>query len=171
ASAALRLVLIVAAYAIVLNTAVALVASAISLAMQEIMLRRWVPKMANLHAPVNAKDKREILSIVKSQAPNSIFYCIQSQLTIWLISIFGSATAVADVGALGRIGVIFLVVGSVMGNVVYPRFARVQDPAQLWRRYWQTLIGFSAVLLLMLVFTAAFPQLLLWILGPKYAHL
>jgi O-antigen/teichoic acid export membrane protein len=171
ASAALRLVLTIVAYTIVLNTAVAMIASAISLAMQEVLLRRWVPRMADIHAPINAADKREILNIVKAQAPNSIFYCVQSQLTIWLISIFGSATAVADVGALGRITVIFLVVGSVMGNVVYPRFARVQNPAELWRRYWQILLGFSAVLIMMLIITAAFPQVLLWILGPKYAHL
>jgi hypothetical protein len=108
---------------------------------------------------------------VKSQAPNSIYYCLQSQLTIWLITIFGSATAVADVGALGRLSVVFRMISSVMGNVVFPRFARVHEPAMLWRRYWQILGGFCAVSLAMLLFTAAVPEVLLWILGPKYAHL
>ena len=41
----------------------------------------------------------------------------------------------------------------------------------LWRRYWQILAGFCAVSLVMLLFTAAFPEVLLWVLGPKYAHL
>lgn len=170
-SAALRFALIATAYTALLNTAVALLAGTISFAVQEILLRRWVPKIADMHAPVNAEDKREILSIVRSQAPNSIYYCVQSQLTIWLIGIFGSTTAVADVGALGRISILFLVVASVMGNVVFPRFARVQDSTLLWKRYWQILGGFCVIAGVMLVFTATFPQVLLWVLGPKYAHL
>jgi len=170
-SAALRLVLIASAYTIFLNASVALLASTISFGFQELLLRRWVPKMADLKAPVNQEDHQEILSIVRSQAPNSIFYCLQSQLTIWLISIFGSTTGVAEVGALGRISVVFLMIGSVMGNVVYPRFARVTDPGLLWRRYWQILGGFCLLACAMLAVTATFPEVLLWILGPKYAHL
>jgi O-antigen/teichoic acid export membrane protein len=170
-SAVLRFVLIATAYTAVLNTAVALLAGTIAYGFQEILLRRWVPRDADLKAPVNAEDRAEILSIVRTQAPNSIYYCVQAQLTIWMISIFGSTTAVADIGALGRLSMIFLMIGSVMGNVVYPRFARVHEPKLLWTRYWQILGGFCAIAGLMLVFTAAFPQLLLWILGPKYAHL
>jgi O-antigen/teichoic acid export membrane protein len=180
-SAALRFVLLLVAYmtamgvggesTTALNTAVALLAGTLSFAMQELLLRRWVPRLADMHAPVNDDDKREILNIVRTQAPNSIYYCIQSQLTIWLIGIFGSTTAVADVGALGRIGILFLMIASVMGNVVFPRFARVQDATILWKRYWQILGGFCVIAGVMLVFTATFPQVLLWVLGPKYAHL
>lgn len=170
-SAALRFALIATAYTALLNTAVALLAGTISFAFQEILLRRWVPKHADMRAPANADDRAEILKIVRTQAPNSIYYCVQSQLTIWLISIFGSTTAVADVGALGRLSMLFLMIGSVMGNVVFPRFARVNDPRMLWIRYWQILGGFCAIASLMLVFTALFPQVLLWVLGPKYAHL
>jgi O-antigen/teichoic acid export membrane protein len=170
-SAALRLGLILAAYALFLNAVVALLAAAASFAFQEWLLRRWLPRYADTKAPQNAADRREILTIVKSQAPNAIYYCVQSQLMVWLISIFGSTNAVAEVGALGRLGMICLMLGSVMMNVVMPRFARVQEPGLLWRRYWQIIGATCGISALLLVLAAMFPELLLWILGPKYAHL
>jgi O-antigen/teichoic acid export membrane protein len=170
-STALRLILLVIAYGTFLNTAVAMLAAAISLGLQELLLRRWVPRMADPHAPANESDRREILNIVRAQAPNSIYYCVQSQLTVWLISVFGSATGVAEVGALGRIAVIFAMLASVMGNVIYPRFARVQEPQLLWLRYWQILSGHAALALILLALAGFFPDALLWVLGPKYSHL
>jgi len=170
-STGLRLVLLAMAYGVFLNTVVALCAAAISLFLQEIILRRWVPKMADPHASQHPGDRREILAIVRDQAPNSIFYCIQSQLTVWLISVFGSATGVAEVGALGRLAVIFSMLASVMGNVIYPRFARVQERALLWKRYWQILGGYAVLAFALLALTALFPDALLWVIGPKYAHL
>ncbi len=170
-SSALRLVLLVIAYACFLNTAVAMLAAALSLGLQEVVLRRWTPAFAAPDAPPCEEDRREILRIVREQAPNSIYYCVQSQLTVWLIGVFGNVTGVADVGALGRLAVIFAMLASVMGNVFYPRFARVQEPGLLWRRYWQ-ILGFHALIALgLLAITAAFPHALLWVLGPKYFHL
>ena len=170
-SALLRLALIAGAYVLFLNTVVALVAAAVSFAFQEWLLRRWLPRYADTKARQNPADRKEILAIVKSQAPNAIYYCVQSQLMVWLISIFGSTNAVAEVGALGRLGMICLMLGSVMMNVVMPRFARVQEPGLLWRRYWQIVGATCGICALLLVLSAAFPELLLWVLGPKYAHL
>lgn len=170
-SSALRLVLLVIAYGYFLNTAVAMLAAAVSLGLQEVVLRRWTPSFAAPDAPPCEDDRREILRIVREQAPNSIYYCVQSQLTVWLIGVFGNTTGVAEVGALGRLAVIFAVLASVMGNVFYPRFARVQETGMLWRRYWQILGFHAAVALGLLVLTALFPQALLWVLGPKYSHL
>jgi O-antigen/teichoic acid export membrane protein len=168
---ALRLVLLLIAYGTFLNTGVALLAAAISIGLQEVILRRWVPEMADMTAPPHEGDRQEILAIVRAQAPNSIFYCVQSQLIVWLISVFGSAQGVAEVGALGRLAVIFAVLSSVMGNVIYPRFARVQQPELLWKRYWQILGGHAALAFCLLALAWLFPDALLWVLGPKYTHL
>jgi O-antigen/teichoic acid export membrane protein len=163
--------LLVIAYGVFLNSAIALLAAALSFGLQELVLRRWTPAMADLKAPVNADDRREILAIVRDQAPNSIYYCVQSQLNVWLISLFGNAHGVADIGALGRLGVIFAMIASVMGNVVYPRFARVQEPRLLWRRYWQIMGAYALFAFVLLALAGFFPDVLLWILGPKYSHL
>lgn len=170
-SAALRLALILGAYALFLDPLVAIIAGTICFAFQEWLLRRWLSSYVEKDTPPNPAYRREILGIVKHQAPNSIYYCVQSQLMIWLISIFGSASNVAEVGALGRIAMIFTMLGSLMMNVVEPRFARVQEPRLLFRRYWQILAGVGVVSGALLLVTALFPRALLWILGPQYAHL
>src|SRR6185503_8603165 len=59
----------------------------------------------------------------------------------------------------------------VMGNVIYPRFARVQEPEMLWLRYWQILSGHAALALILLALAGFLPDALLWVLGPKYSHL
>ena len=41
-----------------------------------------------------------MLGFIRNQAPNAIFFCLQGQITILLITIFGHrAGAVAEVGA------------------------------------------------------------------------
>jgi O-antigen/teichoic acid export membrane protein len=166
-----RLVLLVAAYFIFLNAAVAILATFFSVLVQYFFLRRWVADSIEVDAPASPEDRSTIVEIVKSQMPNSIFYCLQGQVTIWLISVFGSTQNIAEVGALSRLGIILAVVISVMTSIVLPHFARCQSPTQLRSRYFQ-IVGAFILFGLTLIFAAMlFPAPLLWILGNKYAHL
>jgi hypothetical protein len=112
-----------------------------------------------------------MFGIVKHQAPNAVFYCLQGQLTVWLISIFGNTQNIAEIGALGRLGVIFTVISAVMTSIVLPGFARCQSAALLRRRYLQIVGSFCLLGAGLITVAAFFPNLLLWILGGKYAHL
>ena len=153
-SSALRLALLAAAYFTVLDAATAVLATTVSVAAIHFYLHRWMPEMIDTTAPENAEDRRKIITLIKTQAPNSIFFCFQGQLTIWLISIFGDHTSLADFGAIGRLTAIFAVLGSVMGNLVVPHFVRCQDASKLWRKYWQitgTYCGFGLLLIAMTV--------------------
>lgn len=169
--AAARLVLLAAAYFIFLNAAVAIFATLFSILVQYFFLKRWVADSIEINAPASSEDRSAIIKIVKSQLPNSIFYCIQGQVTIWLISIFGSTQNIAEIGALSRLGVVVAVILSVMSGIVLPNLARCQSLSQLRRRYFQ-IIGAFIIFGLSLIFLAmAFPSQLLWILGSKYTHL
>lgn len=169
--ALVRLALVVAAYFIFLDAAVATLATAASVAVQYMLLRRWTPESIDTGALPDAEDRAEMVSIIRNQLPNSIFYCLQGQVTIWLIAIFGSAQNVAEVGALGRLGVAFAVIGAVMTSIVLPGFARCQSLARLRRTYFQ--IAAAGVLfgLSLMALARFFPDQLLWVLGAKYAHL
>jgi O-antigen/teichoic acid export membrane protein len=169
--AASRLVLLAAAYLIFLDAAVALFAGIVGIIAQYILLKRWTTDNIERHAPINQEDRATMLSIVKHQAPNGVFYCLQGQLTIWLISIFGNTRNIAEVGALGRLGMIFSVVSAVMSSIVLPGFARCQSAALLRRRYFQIISGFGLMGAGLIAIAAVFPDQLLWILGSKYAHL
>src|SRR5262245_11477811 len=104
-----RLLLVSAAFFLFLDAAVAIAASIIGVALQYILLSRWVRDGIEPSAPVNNDDRRTMVGIVKHQAPNAVFYCLQGQLTVWLISVFGTTKNIAEVGALGRLGMVFSV--------------------------------------------------------------
>jgi len=170
-AAAVRLAVVVAAYFIFLNAEVAILATIVSVIVQYVLLRRWVKGDVNLAAPVSREDQAAMLGIVKHQAPNAVFFCLQGQLTVWLISIFGRAQNIAEVGALGRLGMIFSVIGAVMTSIVLPAFARCQSPRELRIRYFQVCGAFLLLGLSLITAAAVFPDQFLWILGSKYAHL
>jgi len=100
-----------------------------------------------------------------------IYFCIQSQIGIWLISIFGNVHRVAEVAALGRIGMIFSILFSTASAVIVPRFARCQEPARLRSHYTFILFGFAGIILSGTIFAGLAPQPLLWLLGPQYSQL
>ncbi len=155
-SSALRLLVLWAAYYTVLDAVTALLATTVTSAAIHFHLRNWVPELIDMTAPENPEHRRKLVGLVKSQAPNGIFFRFQSQITIWLINIFGSASSLADVGALGRLTAIFSVVGSVVGNLVVPRFVRCREAAQLWSRYGQ-IVGVTAGVGVLLAAAAAVP--------------
>lgn len=171
AAALLRLSLLAPACLIFLDVRVAVIIGTVGMALQVWLLRRWVSKSVAWHAPESADYRAQILTIVKRQAPLTIFYCLQSQIIIWLISIFGNAQRVAEIGALGRFAMIFTLVSSVMNGIVVPRFARCHDRRVLKQRYWQVAAGFTLLAASLVALSAAFPRPLLWVIGSQYANL
>ncbi|MEO7932453.1 MAG: hypothetical protein ABIT76_04765 [Chthoniobacterales bacterium] len=169
--ALLRLGLIGAALLTRLSTLTALLANLGGSIVQAQYLRRWMPPLADPDAPVNVEDKKVLISLIKRQLPSSIYYCIYGQITIFLISLTGNVSNLADVAALSALARVFAVIGSVMSTIIYPRFAHIQEPYLLWRRYLQIIGLFLLMGAVMCGLTWLFPRELLWILGNKYQHL
>jgi O-antigen/teichoic acid export membrane protein len=153
------------------NATLAVLLNSLALGIQGRALRRWAAEGADLKADVNAEDRQTILSVIRQQAPNTIFYCVQGQLTVFLISVFGRTQNIAEVGALGRLGVLFALVSSVMAGIVQPRFSRAQDGKTLRKIYVLTLLGYAALSLGIMALALALPDAFLWILGEQYRHL
>jgi O-antigen/teichoic acid export membrane protein len=166
-----RLIFLVVALFIFLDAGVAIYIASIVFALQHFVLNRWVGDNIDQKAPVNEEDKAAILKIVKPQTPNAIFYCVQGQLNIWLIGLFGNTQNIAEFGALGRLAVIFSVFSAVMSGIVLPSFARCQSVNILSRRYWQIIGGFCVFGLMLVSLAVFFPTQVLWILGNQYQHL
>ncbi len=170
--AIVRLIVLIACAFLFLNAAVALFVSALAFLFQFWMLRRYAARMVDLHAPENAEDRAALKGFIKNQAANSIFFCLQGQITVFLISLFGArAAAVAEVGALGRLAMIFTVLGQLHLNVFVPAFARCQSRARLPWLYFAIVGGVTAFCLAVIGATAFFPNQFLFVLGSKYAHL
>jgi O-antigen/teichoic acid export membrane protein len=170
--AIVRLLLLTALLFISLNAGVAVaVASAVFL-LQYAMLRHYVTGVVDLSAPANPEDRYEIIRLTRHLAANAVFYCLQGQITIFLISFFAHrVSAVAEVGALGRLAMIFTVLSNLLANVFVPAFARCQSRRKLRWLYAAILGGVVAFSLVVVGFAAIFPEQFLFVLGSKYAHL
>ena len=171
ACAAFRLGILLLAYCLFLNAAIAVAAATVTFFAQNLILKRWARRMTDLNAPVSAEYRASLVSIIKTQAPNDIYYCIQGQITVWLITFFGNTRNIAEIGALGRLAVLFSIANSILASIVLPRFARCQLPQILRVRYWQIIGVYCAFGAFLTLIAALFPDQLLWILGRQYSHL
>jgi O-antigen/teichoic acid export membrane protein len=155
----------------ILNARLAIAAGCVALVIQFLFLRHWVKPQIDWHAPPDVEFRKGVLAIVKKQAPMTVYFCLQSQIGIWLISIFGNVQGVANVGALGRIGMIFSILCSTTSALIVPRFARCQDAARLRFLYALILSSFTGIISLGILFAWLFPAPLLWLLGAQYEKL
>jgi O-antigen/teichoic acid export membrane protein len=115
--------------------------------------------------------RRQVLRYLSPSLPSALYFSIQGPLTIWLTTTFGSTRNIAEVGALGRLGLVMGIFSNLAGVVFLPRLARVSDERLYLRRYLQ----FGALLLMvaaaMTAVAAAVPGLFLILLGGHYAGL
>ncbi|PZR74251.1 MAG: polysaccharide biosynthesis protein [Chthoniobacterales bacterium] len=170
--AVVRFVALVGCALVFLNASLAVFVGSIVFLFQYWMLRNYAARVIDLNAPESAEDRSAMIGFVKNQAPNAIFFCLQGQVTIFLISFFGTrATAVAEVGALGRLAVIFTVLGQLLINLFVPAFARCQNPARLRFLYFAIVAGVAAFCAAVIAAAAFFPNQFLFVLGGRYAHL
>jgi O-antigen/teichoic acid export membrane protein len=170
-AALVKLAIVVGALFVFLNAVVGIVAVVVGYAVQFWMLRRWVKQNIHIDASSDAGMRSEIIGVMRKQAPHSIYFCLQGQITVWLISIFGNTENVANVGALGRLAMVFAVLSSVTCEVVLPAFARIRSADQLRRRYFQIIFGYFALSVLLAGGVAVFPRQVLSVLGSQYSGL
>lgn len=140
--------------------------------LQYLLLRSYAAKVVDLNADENPEDRQEIVRLTKKLAANALFYCLQGQITVFLISFFGQQTAeVAEVGALGRLAMISAVLMSTLTNILVPAFARCQDKAKLRVLYLLITGGVALFSIIVLGAATLFPDQFLLILGNRYTHL
>lgn len=170
-AALLRAALLGLAFFTFLNAFVGIVVATLAYGLQAGLLKKWAAHDADLKAAPHVNDRKFIADSVKNLAPTAIYYCVQSQLTLFLISFFGKTNGIAEIGAISRFSMVFVVFNSLLQNLLLPKFARAQQKSHLKRVYWQTIGGYSAILTTLFVFLTLFRTQALWILGPQYQNL
>jgi O-antigen/teichoic acid export membrane protein len=170
--AIVRLLLIVGLVYLFATAGLAVAIASATFFLQYFLLRSYAAKVVDLNASENAEDRHEIVRLIKSLAANTLFYCFQGQITVFLISFFARrAASVAEVGALGRLAMIFTVLTNLLINIFVPAFARCQDKRKL--RYLYAAIVGGVILFSAVVLGGAelFPDQFLFVLGSRYTHL
>ena len=170
-AAALRLVGLLA-FIWLLNAATAIAIAMVTFFVQYLMLHHYAASVVDLHASSDPEDRQVLVRFIRKLAPNAVFYCLQGQITVFLISIFASrVSSVAEVGALGRLAMIFAVLSNLLANVFIPAFARCHQAGKLRLLYGGVVGGVTAFGILVIVLAVLFPDQFLFVLGNKYTHL
>lgn len=103
--------------------------------------------------------------------PSALYFALQSPMTVWLAAKFGTTQSIAEVGALGRLGLIVGLLTGLSGAVLVPRLAGIVEP----RAFRASFFRYGALLAALaggIWFAAAlFPDLFLALLGPHYRGL
>jgi hypothetical protein len=98
-----------------------------------------------------------------------IYGCISGQLSLWLISFFGTTRSISQIGALGRLAVIFTLFASLFTILLVPRFSRMQNvKGPLLKRFLSIQVMAGLVGAVLLLFVWLLSNQLLWVLGKNY---
>jgi len=151
---------------------IALLASGLPQIRANIKLRKLSLNYADHSLQPNAQIQTEILALVKKMLPGVVYFCLSGQITIWIISFYGSTSAVAHIGALGRLAMILSIFNIIFTTLVSPRFARLIPNPKILALKFKQINGGVVVLSFAIVFIAwIFASELLWLLGPEYKNL
>jgi len=134
--------------------------------------RALVAPIIDLEARPDAAATCEILQQMGRLAPSAIYYAFAGQLNVWLISFFGHAESVAEVGALARLAMVFTIASSIIALRYVPRFARLQASSRdVLKIFWAAQTALFAAAAAVIGLVALFPSPALALLGPNYASL
>src|SRR5262249_17588718 len=115
--------------------------------------------------------RRQILRYLLPTLPAALYFTVQGPLLVWLAATFGSVRTIAEVGAVGRLGLAGGLFSGLIGTVFVPRLARLTDDRTYLVRFLQFGAVLAAVAAAMTVAAALVPDLFLFLLGPHYSGL
>lgn len=172
AGAALRLALAVLVAVGGLRTGVlALATGAFAAATSALLCRHSLARVEEATLVSVAVERREILRYLAPALPSALHFALQAPLLVWLAATFGGTSNVAEVGALGRLGMLLAIFSALTPTVFLVRLARVADPRLYRRRFLQFGGALAGVGVALVLAGAMAPGALLWLLGPHYRGL
>jgi hypothetical protein len=167
-----RILMLVASLFFLPFTFIAILANGLPRIWANIKLRKVGERFADYSQSSDPAVKKEILQMVKRTMPSAIYFCVSSQITIWLISIYGNTASIAKIGALGRLAVVLTIFTTLFSTLIVPRFARLSDdPKVLLSRFIQIVLLLFGMSALICGFVYVFPTQVLYILGKNYGDL
>ena len=129
------------------------------------------------HWPVSAEKsgirsaKTSLYKFILPTIPNRIYFMLQSQIGLLLLSVMGITREMAELGALGRLNMVLTFITILNPFLIQPRLAAI-DERQLYLRTFATIVFVVSCMMAVAVITSAWlPSIWLLLIGPKYYHL
>jgi len=153
-------------------TYLALLANGIPRIYGNIRIRKIAGSFAEISKESDPGVRRNLLKTVKRMMPGLVYVCVSGQITIWLISVFGNTTALAQLGALGRLAVVLSLFSGLISILVVPRYARlIAKKAVMFKYYVQIIAAVFFLVCLVIVAVYVFADEILFVIGENYAGL
>jgi hypothetical protein len=139
----------------------------------------WLAARAGSRAqgtPASRRDRdrvarRDIVGYVMPGLPAALYFSFQATIIAGLSAIVGQPRTIAEVGALGRLGLVIGVLVGFVGAVVIPRLAVVVDERLYRQRYFQYGAALAVCAVILVLAAAEWPRAFLFLLGPRYGGL
>jgi hypothetical protein len=171
AAAASRLAATLAAWVLFPQWTVFLGISAAAVFAQGWLTERRARMHLDAVAGTSLEDREAMMLAFRNQFLNGVYFAFQPQITVWVLTVFGTVATIAEVGALMRLTVAFGLVSAAFGALALPRFARYTDPALIRRRYVSLTLATAVVGAVALAAAWVMPRPILSVLGSNYLHL
>lgn len=153
-------------------TSVALLVVGLPRIIANIKLKKIAAESVDFNAETIIETEKQVLTSVKRILPLSIYNIFSVQITIWVLSFFGSTLAIAQAGALFRIGTILTVFQMICTMVIVPRLARMKsDKAALLKAFLQSHLFMVAMFLMIVLAGYLFSGQIIWLFGKNYKGL
>ena len=166
-----RLLLVGAAALFWLDAIAATLTAVVASAWQYHILKRASAEWLQDRPQPSSEYQDALLQQARSMRTYNLFQFIQGQVGIWLLSVAANVAAVADFGALSRLGAIFAALAVVYYQLVIPALSRSRTKRLLTSRLWLATASYAGA-------TAAFTFAgwlvagwILWLFGAPYMHL
>ncbi len=117
------------------------------------------------------EDIRKLLRYLAPSLPSAAYFSLQGPLIIWLAASFGSTTNIAQVGALGRLGIVVSIFSGMTPILFLPRLAHTRTDREFFARYLQFGALLAALGAGLVAVAWQFPEPLLALLGRNYRGL
>ena len=121
---------------------------------------------------LDPQNEKDILKTVKKVLPGALYFCVSSQINVWLISFLGNTTVVAQIGALGRLAMLLNILGILINTLILPKFVKLpNNKKQLLKYILISISVVTVVCIIIIAFSKIFPNQILFILGRSYSDL
>lgn len=146
---------------------VAALVNAGALAVTGVAMKRMAAPLVQIPRTVDPRHRTEIVRVIAPLVPNQLFAALQGQVTVLIISVAGSTSGLAQVGALSRLAQLFVIVAVFNAYVIAPVIART-TPEALAARVAKLLGAVAAILGVGTLGAFIWPEPMLWFLGSHY---
>ncbi len=121
-------------------------------------------------SPVEAKEvDKKIYKIAKPLVLPAVFYQFQGVITVFIASMFGNPTMLAEVGAFGRLSMALVVFDRIAATVLFPIIARSADGGRLMSVVVKGHLAYLGAMFLVFLTSIWLPQYWILLIGSKYA--